>query len=94
LLDHKRPLHLNVTTQDAFSFESKSFFFKYYLIINFDFFCKAFKRCVTTFLSRERECDENNTGQGNWSIIDQGVISFFLKLYMILFFFCFSIKQQ
>jgi len=53
LLDHKRPLHLNVTTQDAFSFET-------------------FKRCVTTFLSRERECDENNTGQGNWSIIDQG----------------------
>ena len=37
---------------------------------------KAFKRCVTTFLSRERECDENNTGQGNWSIIDQGVIHF------------------
>ncbi|CAF1572194.1 unnamed protein product [Adineta ricciae] len=53
LLDHKRPLHLNVTTQDAFSFET-------------------FKRCVTTFLSRERECDENNLGQGNWSIIEQG----------------------
>ncbi|CAF1217033.1 unnamed protein product [Rotaria sp. Silwood1] len=53
LLDHKRPLHLNVTTQDAFSFET-------------------FKRCVTTYLSRERECDENNSGQGNWSIIDQG----------------------
>ncbi|CAM4861538.1 unnamed protein product [Rotaria socialis] len=53
LLDHKRPLHLNVTTQDAFSFET-------------------FKRCVTTFLSRERECDENsNSGHGNWSIIDQ-----------------------
>ncbi|CAF0879628.1 unnamed protein product [Rotaria sordida] len=53
LLDHKRPLHLNVTTQDAFSFET-------------------FKRCVTTYLSRERECDENSGGQGNWSIIDQG----------------------
>ncbi|CAF3090047.1 unnamed protein product [Rotaria sp. Silwood2] len=53
LLDHKRPLHLNVTTQDAFSFET-------------------FKRCVTTYLSRERECDENTSGQGNWSIIDQG----------------------
>ena len=24
LLDHKRPVHLNVTTQDAFSFESKA----------------------------------------------------------------------
>lgn len=53
LIDHKRPLHLNVTTQDAFSFET-------------------FKRCVTTFLSRERECDEINSGQGNWSINDQG----------------------
>lgn len=53
LLDHHRPLHLNVTTQDAFSFET-------------------FKRCVTTFLSRERESDENNSIQGNWTIVDQG----------------------
>ncbi|CAF0734467.1 unnamed protein product [Adineta steineri] len=53
LLDHKRPLHLIVTTQDAFSFET-------------------FKRCVTTFLSRERECDGSITGQGNWNIIEQG----------------------
>ena len=34
----------------------------------------AFKRCVTTFLSRERECDESHLGQGNWSIVDQEVI--------------------
>lgn len=38
--------------------------------------CKAFKRCVTTFLSRERECEPNNPNQGNWSIVDQGVNSF------------------
>jgi hypothetical protein len=35
--------------------------------------CLAFKRCVTTFLSRERESDEHQTGNGNWSIVDQGV---------------------
>ena len=46
-----------------------------------DFF-QAFKRCVTTFLSRERECDENNTGQGNWSIIDRGVIDPFSNVLM------------
>ena len=72
MLDHKRPLHLNVTTQDAFSFESK--FEMVFLDKNIIRFFKAFKRCVTTFLSRERECDENNTGQGNWSIVDRGVI--------------------
>lgn len=39
-------------------------------------FFKAFKRCVTTFLSRERECELNNPNQGNWAIVDQGVNSF------------------
>lgn len=34
---------------------------------------KAFKRCVTTFLSRERECDDGSLGQGNWSIMDKEV---------------------
>lgn len=33
----------------------------------------AFKRCVTTFLSRERECDEHPNGQSNRSIVDHGV---------------------
>lgn len=53
MLDHKRPLHLNVVTQDAFSFET-------------------FKRCVTSFLSRERENDEHQNGHNNWNIIDHG----------------------
>ena len=50
------------------NFEEKeaSFYLEYFVF-------KAFKRCVTTFLSRERECDENNLGQGNWSIVEQGV---------------------
>ena len=47
-------------------------------------FSKAFKRCVTTFLSRERECDENNIGQGNWSIIEQGVTESFLLIRILL----------
>jgi len=82
LIDHKRPLHLNVTTQDAFSFESNVRLISrlFCLVFRLFFFCKAFKRCVTTFLSRERECDEINSGQGNWSINDQGVGFFLISL--------------
>lgn len=77
LLDHHRPLHLNVTTQDAFSFESQSSLER--IIVQLNWLRQldsvlAFKRCVTTFLSRERESDENNSIQGNWTIVDQGVV--------------------
>jgi hypothetical protein len=50
---------------------------------------------VTTFLSRERECDENNTGQANWSIIDQEV-NYLFKFYtrsLLVSFLSFSNKK-
>jgi hypothetical protein len=64
----------------------------FHLKVNFRFdnlkknlisFFIAFKRCVTTFLSRERECDENNNGQGNWSIVDLGVNLFLTISYQL-----------
>ena len=67
LLQQQRPLHLHVTTQDAFSFESKTILRHSHprpRLLRLS----AFKRCVTTFLAREREF-----GQENWNINDQGV---------------------
>ena len=54
----------------------------------------AFKRCVTTFLSRERECEQNNASQGNWSIADQGVSQSLCPSSFIGNLFSFSIKQR
>lgn len=42
-------------------------------MFNFILLFLAFKRCVTSFLSRERENDEHQNGHNNWNIIDHGV---------------------
>lgn len=38
-------------------------------------------------VSRERECEQNNISQGNWSIVDQGVILLFPSYFIETFLF-------